>query len=266
MRIKNNTAQTGTWHGQQIDAGAYHVLDDSEILGWSKDAVVLAAVLAAALLVADPDDITDPVTGLATLRGEVPSEVVTQMEKNDKTLQSCFAFGITDASGRAEVRYPIPAAGRFLAYGDAEFEVRHFFDRIVGIHIRDDDRLIAWGVAMAMDPEATAPLDDAVIQSLTAEQMGGVGPFPRYPILGGYEDQELEPGPAIFEGGPPAWGPGMSMSYKYGMTEVGPVGGYAYVDGLFYFVITCQKGERCPEAERGGIGVQISIDGAKKDT
>ena len=192
-------------------------------------------------------------------------EVTTQFEKNDRTLQCVFAYGLTDANGAVEARFPIPAAGRFLAYGDAEFEVRHFFDRITGILVRDDDRLIAWQAALAGDPGATEPLPDAVIQSLTAEQLGGVGPFPHYPILGGFEDQDLTPGPALYENGPPQWGPGMTMTFQYGGTEVGPVGGYAFVDGNFYFVITAQKGERCPANERAGIALQVSIDGVALD-
>lgn len=190
-----------------------------------------------------------------------PNDVATQMEKNDKTLKTAFAYGITDENGIVEAKYPIPADGRYLAYGDAEFEVRHFFDRIIGIYLRDDDQLIAWMVALMMDPGATEPVADAVVQSL--EGLPG-GPFPRYPILGSYEDNEINDGPPLYAGGPPKWGAGMSMTFMYGNTEVGPVGGYAFVEGDFYFVIRAKKGERCL-GSKAGIAFAVSIDGAKKD-
>lgn len=185
------------------------------------------------------------------------SEVVNQTEKNDKTLKCAIAYGITDADGIAEARYPVPAGGRFLAYGDAEFEERHFFDRIIGIWLRDDDRLIALQIAQTLNPEATEPLTDAD----TAVMAG----LPRYPILGHFEDEELVEGPPLFEGGPPSWCGGMTMSYRFSNTEVSAVGGYAFISGMFYFVIRAKKGERATGSARVGVGLQVSVDGAKLD-
>lgn len=185
------------------------------------------------------------------------SDVTTRMEKDDKTLTTVYAFGVTDATGRAEAKFPIPTAGRYLAYGDAEFETRHFFDRIVSICVRDDDRLIAMGVALQMNPEATEPADDATTAAATG--------IADYPVLGDYCDKAVPTGDFIFSGGPPGYGPGMVLTFKYGTTEVSPVGGYAFVDGTFWFVVVAQKGERCPPGELEGIGFSISVDGAQLD-
>ena len=191
------------------------------------------------------------------------TEVVSQLEKDDKTLTPWFAYALTDASGYAEARIPIPAPMRYIAYGDAEFETRHAFDRIVGLYVRDDDRLIAWQVALSIDPEATEPVADAVIQGMG--EIPGVGTFPEYPILDGFMDSEMTTGPELYAGGPPQWGRGMSMTFSVGagLTEVGPVGGYGQVPGSFWFVVQVQKGEKCPVDERAGVAIAISIDGAK---
>lgn len=185
------------------------------------------------------------------------TDVTTRMEKDDKTLTTVYAYGVTDVNGRVEARFPIPAAGRFLAYGDAEFEVRHFFDRIISICVRDDDRLIAWDIALQLDPEAIAPLSD--------EDTATMAGIPTYPVLGEYGDAAVPLGAPIFTGGPPAYGPGMSMTLAYGITEVSPVGGYAFVPGNFWFVVIAQKGERCPVESRANIGFSISVDGAELD-
>jgi hypothetical protein len=75
MKVKNNTLETGTWAGQEIEPGAYYEIQTSESQTWAQNAAVLASVLTSELVVNDGSDISDPVTGLNTLVGLIPQEV-----------------------------------------------------------------------------------------------------------------------------------------------------------------------------------------------
>ena len=175
----------------------------------------------------------------------IKTRVTTDLEVDDKTLKTFCGFATTDANGVARVAVRIPAGGRFVAYGDAEFENREFGDRVSKIEITDKDRLIAMQVALALDPNATEPVSD--------ETVAAMGEFPQYPVLGFYDERSIEP-TAQTEG--EIYG-GMCMTFKYGQTEAQPVAGYAYVPEGMYFVIECRKAT--PVA---GQRLQVSVDWA----
>lgn len=205
-------------------------------------------------------------------------EVVNQMEKNDKDLKAMCMFAITDEDGIATVECPVPAGGRYIAYGDAEFENRHFFDRVIGIEVCDKDRLIASQIGGAL---GAGTLDDASMRALPSVVGSALGlgrdatpaemdaqfgagnwDFPAYPTLKTYHEDSFPASPESFAGGPPQWSSGMSMTFKYATTEVSPIGGYGYLPGGFWIKITCKKGERAVGAERVGVGLAVSIDWA----
>jgi len=185
-------------------------------------------------------------------------EVVTQYELNNKTLRCLCAFNTTNSNGTAIFAIPIPGEGRWVAYGDAEFEVRHMGDYVSKVEVRDLDREIAWGLALAQDPNAQAPLDDSVVISL-GDQVPG-GPFPLYPIVNHYDEKEL-PNPLPENAIGDIKG-GMSMTFQYGNTEVQPVGGYGFIPGGLYLYIEVQKAAGHTAA---GQMCAVSVDLAEND-
>lgn len=173
-------------------------------------------------------------------------EVITQLEKNDKTLRTIWAMATTDEAGLATIAIKVPDTGRHVAYGDAEFENREFGDIVLKLELSDLDRLIAWQIALAMDPEAVAPVADEVVQA---------NGYPMYPVLGHYDERNLDANAPNKQG---TMGGGMAMTFKYGVTEAQTVGGYGHLPGGFYFVIVGKKA-----TATAGQKFQVSVDWAE---
>lgn len=264
--IHNISEETKTYQGRPIEAGTFFQIPPNlEIEYADDDTLVDDLTVVNPLVVMSKDGSTNLSGGGAKqvrfLQNNLPTEVTTQLEKDDKDLKVAGCFALTDTNGVADAKLPIPSDGRWIAYGDAEFETRHFFDRVIDLFVSDDDRAIAWMIALQIDPQATEPVSDETVRAM-GDQVPG-GPFPDYPRLDDFIDDELPAADPVFEGGPPAWFPGMTMTFKYEGTEIGPVGGYAFIPGNFYLHIKAKKGERCPVEERAGVGLAVSIDGAK---
>lgn len=183
----------------------------------------------------------------------VGNEVTTQMEKNDKDLRMVCGWTTTDANGEAEFAWQIPAKGRYVAYGDLEFETRHIRDSVVTLEVTDLDRLIAWQIALQMDPNATEPVPDSVVQA---------NGFPDYPVVGHYDERELPGTPSANTKGNPSGG--MSMIFQYGITEAQPVAGYGFIpEGMYLRVIAKKDPNATPQA---GVVCTMSIDWAEPRT
>lgn len=174
--------------------------------------------------------------------------VVTSHERDDKMLRTLCGFADTDVNGVAEICIPVPQPGRWIAYGDCEFDVRHFGDRVTTMEVADLDRLVAWQIALAIDPGATEPVADAVVQA---------SGYPDYPILGYYDERSLpDPLPANAKG---TLYPGMAMTFQYGITEAQPVAGYAFIPGGMYFRLKAKKAS----PNTTGFKCYVSIDWAE---
>ena len=173
--------------------------------------------------------------------------VTTMFELDDKTLRTICMFSETDTNGVARFAVKVPEGGRYVAYGDVEFQEREFGDYVSKIEVVDLDRLIAWQMALAADPQAQAPLDDATVQSASE--------FPLYPVLGHYDERAVEV-TANTSGTPNG---GMAMTFQYGVTQSEPIGGYAFIPGNMYFVVECTKA-----MSGSGKKCQLSIDWAEK--
>jgi hypothetical protein len=168
--------------------------------------------------------------------------VTTAFETRDKTLRSVCGFEETDESGVAEYCFPIPAShgGRWIAYGDAEFQVRHMGDYVAMIEEVDLDGIIP--------EEARAA-------------------FPSYPSLGWYEERELpNPLPPSTKGDIKG---GIAMTFQYGSTEAQPIGGYGWLDGYLYLRIRLKKAADAPtlpgKTGQAGYKSAVSIDWAEND-
>jgi hypothetical protein len=139
--------------------------------------------------------------------------------------------------------FKIPANGRKVAFGDAEFEHRAMGDYVRTINVEDLDRILAWGVAFSLDSSATEPMSDEAMRQIT---IAGYGNFPLYPILDYYIERDLVSSD-LNEGTVHG---GIAMTYQFGATEMQPIGGYGNLPGDMYMVLECQKatataGEKC---------------------
>ena len=180
-----------------------------------------------------PDDTSHTVTADSVSISEITDtdkqEVVTQMEKNDKTLRCFCAFASTDSNGIAKFAIQVPAPGRWIAYGDAEFENRAMGDYVSKIEIKDLDSLIP---------------------------TQGQADYPLYPIIAYYDEKNFTGTPSANSIG--TIKPGVSMTFKYGDTEVQPVGGYGFIPEGFYLCVELQKATATADEK-----CQISIDWAE---
>lgn len=225
---------------------------------------------------ADQADLEDNWIAPGKVNRNVGLEAVSQAEKNDKVLRCFWGHGVTDANGLLKLAIQIPADGRWVAYGDAEFEERQFLDSVAGLYVEDSSRLFAAaighglylagllgedraltdgemqafptlvGTALELGRDATIDEIRALLQDRSWE------PMPLYPIVGHYDERAIvDPNPAGQLG---TWKPGLAMTFQYGVTEAQPVGGYAWVPGLCFFIIEMQK-ETAVAGKRGKVSV-----------
>jgi hypothetical protein len=86
---------------------------------------------------------------IAYLQGNLPVEVVTQFEKNDKTLKICSDYADVGQDGTAKVLIKVPGTigvdKRYIDYGLAWFNEKHPDDR-VKVFLVDHDNILGYGV------------------------------------------------------------------------------------------------------------------------
>jgi hypothetical protein len=181
---------------------------------------------------------------LERANSEERQPVTTQFETRDKTLRSMCAFAESDSSGVVTFAVPIPSegGGRWIAYGDSEFEVRHFQDRVVSVRLMDLDGIIP-------------------------EEMRSA--FPEWPKIGYFEEDDFpDPMPENAKG---TISGGMAMTFQYGMTEMSPIGGYAWAPSGFYLEIILKKDPIAPalpgksEGDQSGYRASLTVDWAEND-
>lgn len=160
--------------------------------------------------------------------------VTTQYELNDKDLKLAKAMGTLDATTHQAVMYlkvpgtPGTTDGRYIAGGYAISE-DYNKDDYVDVYAEDVDRIIAWGVALSINPNATAPVSDATV--IAAGVIPGYGAFPQYPIIKSYTDDEADAANRGWYFWPLAMG---NSAAPAGECEVEPIGGYGFMPAGFY--------------------------------
>jgi len=84
MWIKNNTAGTKTWVGQNVTAAAYHEIDSLEVTQWANDSTLLVDISNSDAIMAKDDsgttDITDVNIAINYLKGNLPTQVVSKSD------------------------------------------------------------------------------------------------------------------------------------------------------------------------------------------
>lgn len=186
--------------------------------------------------------------------------VTTQYEINNKDLKlakGVVSLTVGQTSGTLSIKVPGTfgsSDGRWVAGGYAITEIYDPNDYVT-VDIVDTDRCVAWAVALAMDPSATAPLADADI--IAAGVLPGIGQaFPNYPLIKTYNDSEQ---PADNQGWffwPLARGNGLSSC---GECEVNPIGGYGFMPAGLYISLTYYR----PCALAGSM--RVNLDWGKKE-
>lgn len=165
-----------------------------------------------------------------------PNIVTTQFELNNKDLKLAKAMCSVDETGLGVSAIKIPGTvgstdGRYVAGGFA-ISADYNADDYVTVRIEDTDRNIAMALALASNPEAISPLDDATVQGLGI--IPGYGAFPSYPIVKSYTDDDFT---SINQG----WYFWPNANGSTGFADVEPIGGYGFIPAGFYIVFNYQR-------------------------
>jgi hypothetical protein len=165
------------------------------------------------------------------------SEVTTQFEKNDKTTKLCKAKAQINAQTKtATILVKVPGVpgsgdGRFISGG---FAIADDYDKddYATARIKDEDRMLAWQVALAQDPNAIEPLSDAAMQAVGT--LPEIGDISKYPYIRSYTEEDLDPENEGWFFWPLAQGNNLP---PVGETEVEALGGYGFLPSGFYLEI-----------------------------
>jgi hypothetical protein len=176
----------------------------------------------------------------------ISSNVTTKSEFNDKTLKIACLSGTTDSMGYLELMIKVPGTfngtegekaptsnGRYLEYGEAWFNNPVPGDKVTGIHVLDQDRLIAASVGASLQLGRSAT--DEEIQA--GFEQYGIKAIPTYPLVGSYTDDEL-----------PADKQGWFLKTDHS-TMVTAASGPGFVPSGFYVRVRIQKGATAPKNE-----------------
>jgi hypothetical protein len=245
-RIKNNTQASKTYSGQEIQSGQYYTIQTLEEQRFSSDLTLIADLISSAALMNDgSNDFTNPSEGIEFLQNKTPTNVKTQFERDDITIKMAKVKA-TIVSGSARIELKVPGtpgvdSGRYIAGGYGMLD-SYDPDDMITCTIEDVDRMIAWQAALAIDPEAEAPLSDETIQ--------GLGDFPSYPVVGSYTDDELDSANQGWYFWPLARG---GTEEAIGEVELEPLGYYGIVPSGFYLVFTITRPNVSGGVVRGDI-------------
>lgn len=235
--IKNIDTVEHTYAGQGIPAAESYTLQANEDVQFStSDSLIADIVNGKAQMNDGVADISGTANQLDFLKSEV-KEVTTQFEKNDKTTKLAKAKATVDANTKkATVLIKVPGTpgsgdGRWISGG---FAIAEDYDKddFATARIKDEDRLIAWQLALEQDPNSIAPLsDEDVIAVGTVPVIGDVS---NYPYIRSYTEEEMEPENEGWYFWPVAMGNNIAPA---GETEVEALGGYGFLPSGFYLEI-----------------------------
>lgn len=199
-------------------------------------------------------------TGYKSNGNKTPkSEVVTQYEKDDKTLKLCRAVGYVGEDGSASIYIKVPGQfgsgqGRYVVGGygiSADYDP----DDYCSVFVEDKDRIIAWMIAQSQNPNASAPVSDATV--IAIGEIPGIGiAFPSYPLIRSYTDNDCPTENQGWYFWPLATG---TNTPPVGEIEVNPIGGYGFLPSGFYLKLVYQR----PQGKTTGA-MRANIDWGKE--
>lgn len=201
-KIKNTTAEAITWVGQEIQPDEYYTIQPSEAHRWANNSILLSAIGAGDAIVNDgTSDIIDVNDAINYLKGNLPTEVVTQFEKDDKILKLARGSGTVDGNGQAIIEVTVPgtfngidpntADGRFVDAGRIWISEAQDGDYVKKVEIVDASNKIGYGAGVVIgrwhDDEAAADNEGWWIPKtaggVSVDSMGGYGFIPSEMVL-----------------------------------------------------------------------------------
>lgn len=171
----------------------------------------------------------------------IKSEVVTQFEKNDKTTKLAKAKAdVNSQTGKATILVKVPGAigsgdGRFISGGYAISE-DYDKDDYITVRVKDEDRVLAWQIALIQNPEATEPATDTAMQQIG--ELNGVGDISNYPYIRSYTEEDMSSENEGWFFWPTMIGNNLP---PIGESEVEALGGYGFLPSGFYIEITYHR-------------------------
>lgn len=160
-KIINNTAQILTFEGQQIAANSFYILEVSEFTRWAFSDSVLAAIASAEISINNGENNIEGIAAqIAFLQNKNPQEVITQLEKDDKTLGLASAEGaFVGENCTLEIEIPgtVGSVGRFVKQGYAFSDTYTWGMRLMRTALVDKAFLYAGTLYPATPTEAGIP-------------------------------------------------------------------------------------------------------------
>jgi hypothetical protein len=210
-KLKNNKLTSDIWCGQTIEPSEYYTIQDLEDVKFSNDDKVISDISSGYLIVNDgTNDIVGVNAQIDYIKGNIPKEVVTQFELDNKDLKLAKARGDVDTdTGLAVVQILVPGTpgttdGRYMAGGEAFMYPLDVGDAVVKLEIVDVDNILGYGA-------------DTVLKA--------------------YHDDEL---PEANQG----WFFPIEQTdgtHHAGLVEVETLAGYGFIPAGFYLRITAKK-------------------------
>lgn len=192
IKFKNNKQSADTWLGETIQPGQYWQLQSQ--LDWDQsinNTKVNQDLWSGDLIINDGVSDLSAAEGDAYLKDTTVKEVVTQFEKNDKTLKMSSGKGSVDGTSVAEVIILVPGNpangdGRWIDAGTSWFDAIHEDDRITNVEVVDIDNILGYGAGFVVktyhDDEVAASSAGWYIPKHTGvskvEALGGYGFIP----------------------------------------------------------------------------------------
>jgi hypothetical protein len=242
--VKNNSGVNKTWVGQLVLDDQYYELQPIEIPLWANNSQLLIDIANGDAIVAKDNsgssDITDVASAISFLKDEI-KEVVTQFEKNDKITKLARSKAeVNPSTKKATILIKVPGIagsgdGRFISGG---FAISEDYDKddYATAKIKDEDRILAWQVALSQNPSATAPVSDATMIAIGS--LPGIQSLASYPYIGSYTEEELTSENEGWYFWPLAQG---NNTVPCGETEVESLGGYGFLPSGLYLEIAYHR-------------------------
>jgi len=193
--IKNIDTVSHTYVGQLIEVDSSYALQAHEELAFSiNDSLISDIANGKAQMNDGISDIVGVANQIAFLNGNI-KEVVTQFEKDDKTLKLISSSASVNEDGEAEVLIKVPGTfqgttsdkpGRFVDWGKSWFSAQHEGDIVTNVEVVDVDNILGYGAGLVLktyhDDEAPSENHGWIIPkhegSIQVEALGGYGFIP----------------------------------------------------------------------------------------
>ncbi len=187
-QIKNISNNVVVFCGKELQINETYLIPILEESAWANDEAVISAIVNSTLLViSNGTELSNTSDAVGFLKDLTLKEVITQFEKQDKTLKIASTSADVDENGYATALLKIPGVpgsgdGRYLTSGIAFFSTHQSGDKVISITIVDQDNLLGYGAGVTIGSYTDSDVDSANSGwfmmpkgYLRAETIGGYG-------------------------------------------------------------------------------------------